>query len=510
MDALLPCATITYKSTSPNRTGAHSFRTTLARSEYVKQHPCPTYQGNLAVFIGELRDLLFSSQEEAATYFHLDRSRISRYESNKATPKLGYIAGLARLLAERYDDTPDIRQSLLKEVNQVIRHRYRHGRFQDWEALCRSSDAYLAVRRKKQSPATNLIPRQAIKWQATLDTRLAVPPGLDLVGVDHYLHQLFDATTAPNAPWLICIDGIGGIGKTTLVMTLIRRPELADRFCDAAWVSAKQQQFEPGLGIVEHAGPALQVETLIDILWEQLGDQISHTLSPDQKRTVLIELLKKTPYLIVIDNLESMIDSQTLLPVLRQFANPTKILLTSRHSLRTHTGVFSLSLDELSQQDATRLIEQEIAERGLATLTDVAQPQLEQIYDIAGGNPLALKLLVGQISVLPVSQVLENLKQVKGKTIEELYTFIYWHAWKMLDAVSQQVFLVMPLAQEGSLVQLRTLTGLEPHQLSHALQQLVQLSLVQVRGSAEERTYTLHRLTETFILTETIAWKTST
>ena len=47
--------------------------------------------------------------------------------------------------------------------------------------------------------------------------------------------------------------------------------------------------------------------------------------------------------------------------------------------------------------------------------------------------PVTLKLVVGQVAVLSLSQVLKNLKQAHGKEINELYKFIYWQAWKMLD-----------------------------------------------------------------------------
>ncbi|MBN1993748.1 MAG: hypothetical protein JW953_13685, partial [Anaerolineae bacterium] len=126
---------------------------------------------------------------------------------------------------------------------------------------------------------------------------------------------------------------------------------------------------------------------------------------------------------------------------------------------------------------------------------------------VVGGNPLALKLVVGQTAFLPLSQVLDNLKAARGKSIADLYTFIYWQAWHMLDPAGQQALLVMPLAQEGTLPQLLVLSRLEPADLHQALQQLITLSLVQVKGGLEKRRYSIHRLTETFLLTEAITWQ---
>jgi len=74
--------------------------------------------------------------------------------------------------------------------------------------------------------------------------------------------------------------------------------------------------------------------------------------------------------------------------------------------------------------------------------------------EVVGGNPLALKLVVGQLCVLPLSQVLENLKQARGQTIDDLYTYIYWQAWHTLDETSQKVLLVMPLVHGERLTSL--------------------------------------------------------
>jgi hypothetical protein len=80
----------------------------------------------------------------------------------------------------------------------------------------------------------------------------------------------------------------------------------------------------------------------------------------------------------------------------------------------------------------------------------------------------------------------------------------------MLSEASRQTLLVMPLLHEGTWEQVLAFSQLEAGQLQQALQQLITLSLVLVAGSLEERRYTLHRLTETFLLTEAITWSSST
>ena len=258
--------------------------------------------------------------------------------------------------------------------------------------------------------------------------------------------------------WLISIEGLGGIGKTALANALVRQPGLISRFANIAWVSAKQQEFLPNIGFEQETSPTLTGDSLTDILLEYFDNTIPLSQSPQEKRITLTRLLKKVPYLIVIDNLETVVDYQTLLPALRQLANPSKFLLTSRHSLRAYPDVFCLSLTELNQIETFHFIRYEAKVRGLPMLAGALEAELQSIYEVVGGNPLALKLVIGQISVLPLSRVLDSLKQARGKKIDDLYSYIYWQAWHMLDPASQQTLLVMPLAQDGTLDQLLVVT----------------------------------------------------
>jgi hypothetical protein len=125
-----------------------------------------------------------------------------------------------------------------------------------------------------------------------------------------------------------------------------------------------------------------------------------------------------------------------------------------------------------------------------------------------GGNPLALKLVVGQLGVLPLAQVLDNLKAAQGPRNDQFFTYIYWQAWNSLDEVARRALLAMPLlAQGGTFDHLRVVSELAPADLMPALTELVKRSLVEVRGTLAEPRYSIHRLTETFLLTEVIKWQ---
>lgn len=347
------------------------------------------------------------------------------------------------------------------------------------------------------------------EYQAKLEKRLRLPPHGSLFGVDQQLNTLQEILLSPEPVWLVSIEGLGGIGKTALANALIRQPDLTYRFHEAAWVSAKPKEFLPSLELEQMTWPALTDEALINMLLEQLDETFSPVQSPQQKYSLLARLLKETPHLIVIDNLETVTDYQALLPVLRKLANPSKFLLTSRYSLQDHSDVFCCNLQELNQADAFHFIRHEAKTRGLSLVANASEAELKSIYETVGGNPLAIKLVIGQLAILPLPQVLDSLKQARGQKIEALYTYIYWQAWGLLDTASQQTLLVIPLTQDATLDQLLALSQLPLETLTQALERLVTLSLVQVSGELKVRRYTIHRLTETFLLKEAIKWQAS-
>ncbi|MCB9079665.1 MAG: hypothetical protein H6631_18830 [Anaerolineaceae bacterium] len=342
-------------------------------------------------------------------------------------------------------------------------------------------------------------------WQ--VEARLEARTYSKLFGVVGKIAAIRSQLESPDCPWLIALEGLGGIGKTALADALVRELALTGPFKDIIWVTAKQRDFLPAMGIRPTNRPALDIDTLVNSILHQIHPEIAPSLSPQAKLATLTKLLQDSPYLIIIDNLETVVDYQTLLPTLRKLANPSRFLLTSRHSLRSYTDIFCYNLQELTQEDALAFLKYEAQIRGLPTLAKASHAQLDSIYAVVGGNPLALKLIIGQTTVFPLPQVLDNLKQVRGKKMDELYTYIYWHAWHALDAPSQQILLAMPLAQEGDLDQLAATSQMANGELYDALDRLVMLSLVEVHGGLADHRYSIHRLTESFLLTEVVKWR---
>lgn len=348
------------------------------------------------------------------------------------------------------------------------------------------------------------------KHHAALESRLDPPAYNHLVGVETYIEELTRILASAEPPWLVCLEGIGGIGKTALADALMRRLIRTDAVDDLGWVSAQQRRFDLSGTITALDRPALTVEGLIDALLSQLfGDELSAaSLSSEDAFTVLQRRLRQQAHVIVIDNLETLVDTDALLPTLRRLVNPTTFLLTSRESLQGEPDVYCFAVPELVEADALDLIRREARLRNVAHLQDTQPEGLRPMYDTIGGNPLALRLIVGLTQFHPLGALLEDLSRARSETAENLYTYIYRRAWENLDEVTRRAFLVMPLVTDhgGDLEYLTKVTAMSAREVRAAVETLVTLNLVDVRGTLEERRYTIHNLTRAFLQEQVAKW----
>ncbi len=347
--------------------------------------------------------------------------------------------------------------------------------------------------------------REAEERRRRLARNIPSPTYTRLFGFDQFFADLRDLLTDPEGPNLISIEGLGGLGKTALAHRLATWAAEQAAVADVAWITAQRHRFATwhGLSVPDKTQPALTFESLLDELAVQLEREDLVREPPAQKQASLRSLLKEKPHLVVVDDLETPTDHQELVPRLRELAGPTRFLLTSRYSLGRHPDVFCFTLDELSEADSLALMRHEARQRGATSLVEADDATLHRIYETTGGNPLAIKLVVGQARYLPIERVLDRLRSGAGRQYEDLYRFIYWRSWEMLDEDARRVLLAMPaLAPSGAYWDnLQAATNLSDRRLDAAVQRLVEMSLLQVTGGSETR-YTIHQLTYTFILSE--------
>ena len=248
---------------------------------------------------------------------------------------------------------------------------------------------------------------------------------------------------------VVSILGMGGIGKSTLAVTLMHR--VAHQFDAVIWRSLRD---------------APPPESLLDEWLRVLaGEPLTMVLDTLERRlNLLFEYLRARRVLLVLDNLESVMEeaegSGRILPAYEGYgrllrrAAETKhmscVLLTSREKPNvlaplegSRTPVRSMHLGQL-EAEACQVLLQEQEVTGTAT-------ERERLIERYGGNPLALKIVAPTIADLFGGEIAAFLEQ--GELIFGSVRYLLQEQFARLSAVEESIMLWLAILREPVTVQ---------------------------------------------------------
>jgi hypothetical protein len=346
---------------------------------------------------------------------------------------------------------------------------------------------------------------RAAQLAGRLDT-----PLVRTVGLEEQIGELVALLKTTAGPWVLSIEGIGGIGKTTLAAAVLRRLAAETAYEEFGWVSAQPIGLDLCGQLHPRPQPALSVAALIGALAGQLlpGADAAGASTPDALLAALRMRLAQVPHLIVIDNLETVLDLHDLLPTLHTLTNPSRFVLTSRRRLIAEPHVHLHAVPELSADHAILLLRQTAQEHELPALANSCDEELLSIYAAIGGNPLALLLVVGQTHVRPLHAVLADMAEARIEPLRPLFDYIYRQIWDELSDLDRRVLLVVASAQVTDLdaPTLGAVCSLPVGEVTAALQRLIQANLVYTQGDLDTCRYRVHSLTYRFLQGLAASW----
>ena len=208
------------------------------------------------------------------------------------------------------------------------------------------------------------------------------------------LRKIADALDPESRTWGALIDGPGGMGKTSLAVRAAYEctPEQFQRI---VFVSIKDRELDDdGVRTLGN----LLIPGLLELL-NELARELGHPDIPksaeDQRIRLLLDALRGTRTLLILDNLEDLLKTERdqIFTFVKKLPAGCKAILTSRR--RIGSSADTLVLEKLDQAAA------------LETLADLATriPQLQKtseaeriaLYTQTGGKPLLLRWVVGQL-----------------------------------------------------------------------------------------------------------------
>jgi LuxR family glucitol operon transcriptional activator len=196
---------------------------------------------------------------------------------------------------------------------------------------------------------------------------------------------------------LVVIDGIGGIGKTSLALqaatTYLRaydsiKPE--ERFDAIVWTSAKSTLLTAS-GVMPRHQATRTIEDIYQALAHVLGRE-DITRAPAQKQHALLaRALTSQRTLLIVDNLET-VDDLSIHSSPRALPAPTKAIVTTRHKIDV---AYPIRLAGLSPSETDQILTSECKKRNM-TLTPEDFASLSRK---SAGVPLVVVWSVGQIGL---------------------------------------------------------------------------------------------------------------
>jgi ABC-type glycerol-3-phosphate transport system substrate-binding protein len=319
---------------------------------------------------------------------------------------------------------------------------------------------------------TKETPHESLKAIQQRSSRSNLPNRdyIEFVGRQQSLKTAMRVLAQDHRIGVITIDGVGGIGKTTLALEIAHRCREKKKFEAIIWVSAKREVLTPK-GIISRQQSFSNFDDLLSIAARVLHHPELLQAPPEEKLPTLQYIFSQESILLILDNLE-VIEDARIDEFLRELPIPSKAIVTTRHRINV---AYDIRLTGMSLEESMILMNQE-CEKKAVRLSD---QNLQRLYYRTGGIPLAMVWCIAQVSGKgrPLSVVLDTL----GKPHDDVCQFCFQESFKLLAVSEQKVLFALSLFDEAVNREIiGVVANVNDNMLirDESLAKLVQLSLV--------------------------------
>ncbi len=228
-----------------------------------------------------------------------------------------------------------------------------------------------------------------------IPSNLPTPEHTALIGRQKESADLLALLSSQYAAHLISVDGIGGVGKTALVLDVAYRCLRASTGEDTnttvpvfeaiIFVSAKQQYLTP-VGLLPYSEAQRTLRDIFREIAQTLNRFEITQAAPQEQPSKVRDALSRQRTLLIVDNLETMEESQEIVAFLYRLPPQVKVIITTRER-----ALFSpIRLEELAEEEALNLIGKEAQEKRVT----LSEEQAFTLYQRIGGIPSLRALYV--------------------------------------------------------------------------------------------------------------------
>lgn len=285
---------------------------------------------------------------------------------------------------------------------------------------------------------------------------------------------------------VITLVGPGGIGKTSLALTVLHEISQSSRYGAIFWFSARDIDLLPeGPKLVR---PHLLTEHDIAREFTRLTQPQESSEKGFKPSDYFLAALQKSPLgdpvLFVFDNFETVRHPVDLFIWLENSIRlPNKILITSR--FREFKGDFPVDVPGMTEHEFSQLATSTARDLGIERL--LTDDYMEDLYRESAGHPYVGKVLLGEVAKAGRLNKIERIIAGKDKILEALFERTY----NGLSPSAKLVFLTLcgwrvsvpQLAIEAVLM----MPGNERVDTENAVEELRRSSFIDVTVSEEDK-----------------------
>lgn len=389
------------------------------------------------------------------------------------------------------------------EINPFkIIGQYERGRSGKVKCITVFKEGDVYCRRGSRSiKADNLFYKQK-RQNFRVVHNLPSPPFHDFIGRESQVVKTHELLIHPNTR-LLQVDGIGGIGKTSLVYyyckSLIEK-KLKHNFDFIIWMSGKRTVFTPS-GEMKIKSFIASYRDVITEIAQFLGEGEIPANNLKEISVYVDVLLKQHNTLLVVDNMETLIE-EDLITFLFNLPSNVKAILTTRESI----GNFQMSTMTLKGFDKDKefedFLELEYHRRKEESFIKRYVHYLDLIYIYTRGMPLALQLITNQLAFdVDIKYIVKKLES--GKTYESLLGFCFKGSIEKLDELQQKILYILSIPESEEFISVEELcyiTGNSDDEIIPALQKLSTFSLCYKDKTFDDKTgYASPHLTKVYV-----------
>jgi hypothetical protein len=246
---------------------------------------------------------------------------------------------------------------------------------------------------------------------------------------------------------------------------------------------------------------ALNIDGLVSDIAEQLQINLPPTLS--EHFSYLQSKLKSAPYLIIIDNLETLDDYKDIVEKFYSYGKslkPSKIIFTSRQKIQKFNfALREVELKGINLEPTLDLIRYKGGH--VQRISDASDEELLPIFKATEGIPLLILLVVSLIATddSPLEEIIQSLPQQ-----DELYDYLYEEAILSISENAYEILKSMADFSKSSPVPRRQLiqkTELSDEVFRAAVRECIECSLLTSisKSISDEPRYSIHNLLYEFL-----------